>query len=584
MQMSHNKLQQFATDTLGNSSRETGNQIFPDHSFHFLSDENRRIQHVTHKTLECLVKEVGDADSDFRGTLVGVGSFFDGTRVGTAPNEFDYIFVLKELSNSISKVQRTGTAEYRLQIQSDPTNACTWLSNILLRDRLCTLIARVMDTIVLPEDLHHGGILSPCFSGIRKNGPAFTLLFAWTGGSYTETPLLIRVDITVAVRPAHLERYAGEEATLKQLLKPLGVKNHGGHQTYLIAHPNRDDVWLMTSAALDVSIMHHVYSLSNRCVRIIRQLKILNRVFLTIQENLTQSRTSDMFPGSFDILDLKNVLESRVECISEISKADMSLYFEMTLIVSLAKATRRRWLETYRRKNRCSVQVRKGDVSLEDVELKLSDTGTIPRVFQNVAKLIHTLCCAYMRESRSYAEEDVKPNKTELDYLADLLPPDMCEDASEDHKPAVTLKSCVFKYVIIGALLSGNLPRCFTDETETDGTDVEAIVWVLEQIKKSKTLNHPVLGIPIQTFSLSYRGYVVAPRFMSRHVENRLSDVLYSFLDTLITTLKEAAEKECTNMKGTTNLNECTDLCEKASNLEKLGENDELRDGVKMRT
>ncbi len=545
IQGAHSTLQKFAYDTSAKNTAEVTNKIFRDHSFNFLSDENYRIQHVICKTMECLVKKLGESDSDFMGSLVGVGSYFDGTRVGTAPNEFDYILVLKDLSNSISKVQRTGTGEYRLQIKSDSTNASSWLSNILLHERLYTLIDRIMDSIVLSEDLHQGGILCPCFSGIRKNGPAFTLLFAWTGDSYTETPLLISIDITVAVRPAHLERYSDEEANLTHLLKSLKVENDGEHYSYLIAHPYRDDVWLMTSAALDVSIM---CILSQRCIRIIRRLKILTKDFLTIQERSLHyplcHRLSDILANFTDIFKIKNILENRVEDISDYSSAVAHL--DMKQIVSHAKATRRFWLECYTTK--AADVPRKGNISPEDAELKLSETGVIPGVFKEVAKLIHTECCAYLKKYSS-EEGATEASKTELDYLADLLPPEVCDDAFEDHKPAITLKSCVFKYVIIGALLSGNLPRCFPEENDTDRTDLEAIVWVLEQIRKSKTISHPLLGIPIQTYSLSYRGYVVTPRSLFSHIEKRLSDVLYRFLDILIATLRKGTAHDCAGVQ-----------------------------------
>ncbi len=139
---------------------------------------------------------MAEADENFRGDLLGFGSYFDRARVGPAPSEFDYTYVLTEMSNRISKVQQFHHTEYRLQQQSPIAGTYPWLSNILVRERLYTLIAQVMNTVPLPPDLHHGGILSPCFSGIRKNGPAFTLLFAWSGYSHTDNQLLISIDFS----------------------------------------------------------------------------------------------------------------------------------------------------------------------------------------------------------------------------------------------------------------------------------------------------------------------------------------------------------------------------------------------------
>ncbi len=114
---------------------------------------------------------------------------------------------------------------------------------------------------------------------------------------------------------------------------------------------------------------------------------------------------------------------------------------------------------------------------------------------------------------------------------SDILPPCLCNATLEDHKPAITLKSCVFKYIIIGAILSGELPRCLTDcDKETEQNGLQTVMWVLNKIRESKQLRHPLLGVPIQTYSLAYRGYVVAPRAAASHIENWLSDILYQFL------------------------------------------------------
>ncbi len=570
--------------TCDKSTSEKLQEIYEKQSFSWMSGENLKVGQAIQELLGRLASAVGKADENFGGDVLGVGSYFDRTCVGTAPNEFDYIYVLTEMSKNISKVQQLHPAEYRLQHQPDTTTGTyPWLSNILVRERLYHLIDHVMTTIPLPRHLHHGGILSPCFSGIRKNGPAFTLLFAWTGDSHVERPLLISIDLTIAIRPAHLETFAEQETEVTQLANRLGAN---ARKAYLIAHADRDDAWLMTSAAMEVDVMSN---LSERCVRIVRQLKVLKQDFLTIRENNNSDseeiRDSDSDtlgygmiisrggPGGavdkiylkphrrkakkiprFSLSQIRVKLQSMTGKVGETNSDSASGDAPLDLkdILSCVTATRRCWFSRYGKKtakrretkSRQKSSTRRTD-SEERFELPSPPEG-VPSEFQAVATSIRSLCSAYLKNSTRPMEESTASSETEksdLDYLSDLLSPEDCVAAFEDCKPAITLKSCVFKYVIIGALLSGRLPEYFTRQNATGKDDLEAVLWVLEEIQKSKELRHPLLGIPIRTYSLSYRGYVVAPRFLSKHIENRLSDVLYCFLDTLIQTLRKPKQE-----------------------------------------
>ncbi len=179
-------------------------------SSQFLSltvDENVRIVQSVQAMMENLSREVAKQDSALHGTLVGVGSFWDGTRVGRTPNEFDYIYNLCDVNQYVTECYTCGIGKYRLKCKEpNPlTGESNMLSNFKVRDRLCASINRIMKSISLPKDLHHGGVLSPYFSGVRKNGPAITLLFVWTGDQYKSRPLLISVDVTIAIRPVHVQ-------------------------------------------------------------------------------------------------------------------------------------------------------------------------------------------------------------------------------------------------------------------------------------------------------------------------------------------------------------------------------------------
>ena len=460
---------------------------------------NGTVHEMVYATLQRLVHMVSYIDRNLSGVLVGVGSYFDGTQVGAAPNDFDYIYELTQISSGLEMAQHHGLWEYRFKAKpgSSFTSVSRWLSNILVRDRLYTLIDHVMKIISLPTSLHHGGILSPCFSGIRKNGPAFTLLFAWSGGPYEESPLLISVDITVGIRPHHLRKFTDEQTRLVKLATSVGGQTTDAHRLYVIAHPDRDDVWQMTTAALEVDIMSRI---SNRITGVVMKLKVLKNLFLTITEGGDIEHRHCFVDHNDDIFETTRRLQSMVK-------------------VANAKARSKPWTAKKRREHSADTPVGRSACKFEDNEDATVDMEkaiqcvmeiqqcwfrqikrleslkskiaqrdrlspkheTVPDEYQKVASLIHKLCCTYLKNSARDLTSSGESGKGNLDYLADILPPYLCKIAMEYHKPTITLKSCVFKYIVIGALLSGELPQCFTDEGEDiERNDLQAIVLGVE--------------------------------------------------------------------------------------------------------
>ena len=65
-------------------------------------DENVRIAESVQMLMENLRSEITKQDSILTGTLVGVGSFWDGTRVGEVPNEFDSLYALSDVNKNIT--------------------------------------------------------------------------------------------------------------------------------------------------------------------------------------------------------------------------------------------------------------------------------------------------------------------------------------------------------------------------------------------------------------------------------------------------------------------------------------------------
>ena len=149
--------------------------------------------------------------------------------------------------------------------------------------------------------------------------------------------------------------------------------------------------------------------------------------------------------------------------------------------------------------------------------------------------------------------KDVDSSK--LSYLPDVLAPDQCHLLLEGCKPLITLKSCVFKYVLMELLQVGEVSWQGSVSNNLD-FDLDLLIKILKKIQKSKQLMHPLLGIPIITYSVSPRVQhcVGQNRRLTRDTENRLSEILYGFLGLLIETLDRKCRSLDTVVQMTTHL------------------------------
>ncbi len=83
---------------------------------------NGTVHESVYTTLQLLVYTLSYLDRNLSGVLVGVGSYFDGTQVGRAPNEFDYIYELTQISSGLEMAQYHGSWEYRFKANRDPVS------------------------------------------------------------------------------------------------------------------------------------------------------------------------------------------------------------------------------------------------------------------------------------------------------------------------------------------------------------------------------------------------------------------------------------------------------------------------------
>ncbi len=528
--------------------------MFNTYSIPLTVNDNVRIVEAVQTVMANLCNEVTKQDKILDGMLVGVESFWDGTRVGVAPNEFDYLYVLNDLNKYITGCCECAIGKYRLKCKElNPlTRAPGILSNFAVRDLLCVCINRSMKKVSLPHNFHHGGVLSPNVSGVRRNGPAITLLFVWTGDQYMSHPLLISVDVTIAVRPVHLQAFIHDESTR---LKDHTFQNviRVLPESYLIADANFDNVWQRTTASLEVSV---VSNMRIELLNTIKMLKILKDVVLTIREPDGKSQVDKQ---------LTRHTKSHPDDVTKSKESDRCFKQDYCHFIHISTSGGGSNLthagSNIHRAYSYLVAARKQQIT-EVGERKLSqDENT-----KDMLKFANELCnfllhgTEVVSDDSSVFEQEPTDNSDQCRHLdlakfnclPDVLNPWQCHLLFEDCKPLITIKSCVFKYVLMEILLSGEVSRQSTKNGNT-GFRLDLLVRILKKIQKSKHVLHPLLGHPITTYSVSPRVQHCAcgNRRLTQDTENRLSEILYDFLGLLITTL----DRKCRspdNMVGMT--------------------------------
>ena len=540
LKISYDKVEILLSRLAGDQTNAILQDMLSSHSISVTTDEALGIAMSVQVVMENLRNGIAKQEKILDGTLVGVGSFWDGTRVGEAPNEFDYLYALRGVSKYITGCYKCGIGKYRLKCKdgNELAGASNALSNFAVRDRLYVCITRSMNKNSLPKNLHHGGVLSPFFSGVRKNGPAITLLFVWTGDRYKSKPLLISVDVTIAIRPVHLQAFMQDEATL---LAEYQFQNGGRilPESYLIADANLDTVWQRTTANLEVPIVSNMRPLLSNTIRM---LKILNHAVLTIRESDGKSHTNrqlyqlgndarystDMDAYSASAGDHYNLVSIGTErtnmnlTSNKIDEAISSLVAARNLHLTEVNPDGNGGMAPDDKTIAMSVLASKlCQLLLDDTEVVSEESSFILK--QDIS--VHW-------QQRGYLE----PSK--LSYLPDLLDPYQCNFLFEDCKPLITLKSCVLKYAVMELMHFCEAPQQSTRNDDV-GFDMDLVVRVLKKIHRSMQLQHPLLGHPILTYNVSPRVQHCAGqnRRLTQDAENRLSDILYDLLGLLIETL-----------------------------------------------
>ncbi len=562
LKLSHDKVNMLISQLEAGCSDAILQKIFRNQSICFTVGENVRIGESVQTVMENLRLDVTKQDNMLSGTLFGVGSYWDGTRVGEAPNEFDYLYVLSDVNKCIKECYKCGIWKYRLKCKepNSLTGGSTMLSNFMVREHLCVFINRSMKTLSLPKNLHHGGVLSPQFSGVRRNGPAITLLFIWTGGQYRSKPLLISVDVTIAIRPVHLQAFMQDESILladHQFQFGLRVLP----ESYLIADANFDKVWQRTTAKVEVSLVSKMRPwLSNT----IKMLKILSDLMLTIRE----PEGNSSMDGNLKNLSLllfhdvtKHTETTPIESIGCWTVKDESCSLSNTrtsgdqpIVSSTRNAIHKTILSLVAARNLHTTQVNsngKEEPPPDEKSKYMSGLATkLGQLLLEDTKMVNEDNPILEQETTISSEVQ----SSEFSYISDVLDPSQCHILFEDCKPLIALKSCVFKYTLMKLLQLGEASANENTANDYPGFDRVLLVKIMKKIQRSKQLMHPLLGYPIMTYSVSPRVQHCTGqnRRLTQDTENRLSEILYDVLGLLIETLDRESQSGDTLIEMTT--------------------------------
>ena len=413
-------------------------------------DENSRQEAVsTHRlvmgVLNDLERSMMNVDSRFSGTVIGTGSFHDGTKIGEA-DEFDFIYELEDsdFELHLHEEQSLGflliPGEGKWGDKYDPYFDLCALSASGMAKAFANSVGQAMALVPLPQGLKHAGFCSPAYSGLRRNGPAVTIILL-----KGEKDRLISIDLTLAL-PVKLEEVLRHVPHLYESWPSLVIETLEQHPVlHLIPTSGRH--WRLTTAQLDVQLLQSFHD-NGLVKRSIRQLKLLRERYLAIHV-----ATKDF---------------------------SMALAWMRQLVQEVVK-----------------------DTTVKEHTKNLLYSGMVRE-----ATLFYMLCEEHLwLTDCEFCLKDLKAIQNDLAkslYSSwGFLDPALQIYAYEIDLPLITIKSCVFKYIILDMFFKGEI-RDDPDERDValGVPDMQVICKALYLAGKDE-VRHALLGTNIQTKSLS---------------------------------------------------------------------------------
>lgn len=248
------------------------------------SQETRHIAAIIEQLMKSIVQRLGQLDPVFEGLVIhGVGSFWSGTRVGSYAHEFDQFFELNEDALEV-KLEPDGTkvyvngknkkwmeAKYEDQYIATEVSPGKYLIDPdLLYNQFLVLLDQTLGEMELPSDLTYGGVLSPDYSGMRKNIPAITTSFLY---QHREPPLT--VDLVLGAKIAMTELNLEQREVIQTFEKLCGFEAQNIHVTTSLKTR-----WSLTTSVLDTMIFNTLGPSSIE-IQVTRDLKNISSKILT---------------------------------------------------------------------------------------------------------------------------------------------------------------------------------------------------------------------------------------------------------------------------------------------------------------
>ncbi len=239
------------------------------------------------ETMNEVTKWICENHEEFAGDLIGTGSFHDRTKIGRA-NEFDFLF---QLRNRSFRVQLDSRKNLTFKVMPDRVDngafseMCKkvrgkyYLMSESFYQAFAGHVNAALRTIELPSKMRHAGFCSPRFSGVRKCGPAATILiyFQHRGGE----EVLITIDISPALPVSFVD--IEQTANIQWPLPILDQLNENETTQVHLIPGHRSLLWRLSTAKLEVNYMEKKFAGDGKVRRTIQIVKSLLEKHLAVR-------------------------------------------------------------------------------------------------------------------------------------------------------------------------------------------------------------------------------------------------------------------------------------------------------------
>ncbi len=415
-----------------------------------------------------------EMDTRFRGVSIGIGSFYDKTKV-THPDEFHFLYEMRNISFDWVPAEQ----DFCYKVVPDPKlssdfsdvceafEGCTVLISYELHAAFAKAMTKAMDGVKLPDKLEHAGFRSPRFSGGRISGPAVTILLHYLNdGGKT----FIKVDITPAL-PFAVEDIDGiewPEVVTDYLGKSDAVEN-----VHLIPGERRQ-TWKLSTANLELGFMKEELKDSGKVCRIIRIAKSLHQKYMVVR-GTDEEEERRLIRINATAMTKKHIREGTLPKI----------------VKMLDKERKTRDLLLLHQSCKDLVDSDKGEKAAE-----------IKRVMEDIGDRL--------QGSMLYGWSEIDPITLSL--------------TNEIEQPYIASKSCAVKYVVLDKLFKGSL-----QDADPSGPRPSEIREVMEGSTK-EVVSHALLKIGITAKRISLFAKKSIPRVKGAHWVDLHSEVCSEFL------------------------------------------------------